>query len=172
MAEEHVDHAPPQLSAVEQRVLGSLLEKELTVPSSYPMTVNAVRVACNQTSSREPVLDLDERVVHETLRGLKQRDLARVVWADSGRRTLKYLQTLTEVLDLGPDQRALLTVLLLRGAQPAGALRSRTERLHAFADRAEVEACLRAMASAERAAGARARAAARSAGRPLGPPAR
>ncbi|GAA5156578.1 hypothetical protein GCM10023340_44820 [Nocardioides marinquilinus] len=138
----------PQLSAEEQRVLGVLLEKEVTVPASYPMTVNAVRTGCNQTSSREPVTDYDERVVHETLRGLKSRELVAVTWDDRGRRTLKYVQTLVARLDLAPDERALLTVLLLRGAQPPGALKTRTERLHPFADRDQVDACLQRMAAA------------------------
>ncbi|MFB9311998.1 DUF480 domain-containing protein [Nocardioides plantarum] len=139
----------PVLTAEEQRVLGSLLEKEVTVPSTYPMTVNAVRSACNQTSSREPVVDYDDTVVHHTLRELKQRDLVAVTWDDRGRRTLKYVQTLAVRLDLAEDERALLTVLLLRGAQAPGALRSRTERLHAFADRGAVEACLARMAGRE-----------------------
>lgn len=139
----------PVLTAEEQRLLGSLLEKEVTVPSSYPMTVNAVRTACNQTSSREPVVDYDDNLVHHTLRELKQRELVAVTWDDRGRRTLKYVQTLSVRLDLADDERALLTVLLLRGAQPPGALRSRTERLHAFADRGAVEACLRRMAERE-----------------------
>jgi uncharacterized protein YceH (UPF0502 family) len=137
----------PALTAEEQRVIGSLLEKEVTVPASYPMTVNSIRTACNQSSSREPVVDYDERVVHETLRELKQRDLAAVTWDDRGRRTLKYLQTLSVRLDLADDERALITVLLLRGAQPPGALRSRTERLHAFPDRGAVEACLARLAA-------------------------
>ena len=136
----------PQLDATEQRVLGSLLEKEVTVPASYPLSLNALRTACNQTSSRDPIADYDERLVEETARGLKQRELMRIVWAATGRRTLKYHQTLTERLDLGPDERALITVLLLRGAQAPGELKARTERLHAFADRADVEACLRRMA--------------------------
>ncbi|MCW2815563.1 MAG: hypothetical protein JWN84_3018 [Nocardioides sp.] len=140
----------PVLTAEEQRVLGSLLEKEVTVPASYPMTVTAVRTACNQASSREPVVDYDERVVHETLRELKQRDLAAVTWDDRGRRTLKYAQALSVRLDLAGDERALLTVLLLRGAQPPGALKSRTERLHPFPDRGAVEACLTRMAGGER----------------------
>ncbi|WP_134765918.1 DUF480 domain-containing protein [Nocardioides sp. 1609] len=139
----------PVLTAEEQRVLGVLLEKEVTVPASYPMTVNAVRTGCNQSSSREPVTDYDERVVHETLRTLKQGELAAVTWDDRGRRTLKYVQTLSVRLDLADDERALLTVLLLRGAQPPGALRSRTERLHPFADRDEVAACLQRMATRE-----------------------
>jgi uncharacterized protein YceH (UPF0502 family)/SAM-dependent methyltransferase len=139
----------PVLTAEEQRVLGSLLEKEVTVPASYPMTVTAVRTACNQTSSREPVVDYDDDLVHHTLRELKQRDLVAVTWDDRGRRTLKYVQTLSVRLDLADDERALLTVLLLRGAQAPGALKSRTERLHAFADRGVVEACLTRMAGRE-----------------------
>ncbi len=140
----------PVLTAEEQRVLGSLLEKEVTVPSSYPMTVNSLRTACNQTSSREPVVDYGEDLVHHTLRELKRRGLAAVTWDDRGRRTLKHLQTLSVRLDLADDERALMTVLLLRGAQPAGALRTRCERLHAFPDRDAVEACLVRLAGRER----------------------
>ncbi|WGX97394.1 DUF480 domain-containing protein [Nocardioides sp. L-11A] len=136
----------PVLTAEEQRVLGSLLEKEVTVPASYPMTVTAVRTACNQQSSREPVVDYDDDLVHHTLRDLKQRDLVAVTWEDHGRRTLKYLQKLAVRFDLADDERALITVLLLRGPQPPGALRTRTERLHAFPDRGAVEACLRRLA--------------------------
>ena len=135
------------LDAVEQRVLGSLLEKQRTVPASYPLTLNALRSACNQTSSRDPVSDYDDQVLQDTLRGLKERGLVRIVWADRGPRTLKYHQTLDEALSLQPDERALMTVLLLRGAQAPGELRTRTERLHPFADREQVEAVLRRMAS-------------------------
>ncbi len=136
----------PVLDAVEQRILGSLLEKQVTVPAAYPLTLNALRTACNQTSSRDPVTDLDESVVQTAARGLRDRGLLRIVWADIGRRTLKYHQRLDEVLDLAVDERALLTVLLLRGAQSPGELRTRAERLHAFDDRDEVEACLRRLA--------------------------
>jgi len=138
----------PVLDAAEQRVLGALLEKEVTVPGSYPMTIGGLRTACNQASSREPVTDYEESEVTATLAHLKTRDLVGVTWADSGRRTLKYVQRLSVVLDLTPDERALLTVLLLRGPQPPGALRTRTERLHTFADRDAVEATLSAMAAA------------------------
>jgi uncharacterized protein YceH (UPF0502 family)/SAM-dependent methyltransferase len=141
--------ALPVLTAEEQRVLGSLLEKEVTVPASYPMTVTSVRTACNQSSSREPVVDYDERTVQETLRELKQRDLAAVTWDDRGRRTMKYAQTASVRLDLAEDERALVTVLLLRGAAAPGALKTRTERLHAFADRGAVEACLTRLAERE-----------------------
>lgn len=136
----------PVLEPDEQRILGSLLEKQSTVPGSYPLTANALRSACNQTSNRDPVVDLDQQTVERTARGLKERGLLRIVWADTGRRTLKYHQTLDERLGLAADERAVLTVLLLRGPQTPGELRTRTERLHPFADRGEVEACLRRMA--------------------------
>ena len=136
----------PVLDAVEQRVLGSLLEKQVTVPASYPLSLNGLRTACNQTSSREPVTDYDEHTVEQVGRRLKERGLLRIVWADTGRRTLKYHQVLDEVLDLADDERALLTVLLLRGPQAPGELRTRTDRLHVFADRGAVESTLAAMA--------------------------
>ncbi|TIC86573.1 DUF480 domain-containing protein [Nocardioides sp. GY 10127] len=138
------------LSADEQRVLGALLEKQVTVPGSYPLTLSALRTACNQTSSREPVTDLDERTVEQTARALKDDGLLRIVWSDSGRRTLKYHQALDEVLGLDEPGRALLTVLLLRGAQSPGELRTRTERLHRFTDRDDAEAALEVLAGRER----------------------
>jgi len=137
----------PVLDTVEQRVLGCLLEKQVTVPATYPMTLNALRSACNQTSSRDPVLDLDEHTVEITARALRDRGLLRIVWADTGRRVLKYHQTLTEVLSPADDERALLTVLLLRGAQTPGELKARTERLHPFDGREDVEACLARLAA-------------------------
>lgn len=123
------------------------MEKQTTVPASYPLTANALRSACNQTSNRDPVMDLDQQTVERVARSLKERGLLRIVWSDSGRRTLKYHQVLDERLGLEDDERALLTVLLLRGAQTPGELRTRTERLHAIADRSEAEACLRRMAA-------------------------
>lgn len=136
----------PVLEPEEQRILGSLLEKQTTVPASYPLSANALQSACNQASNREPVVDYDQPTVERVARGLKDRGLLRIVWADKGRRTLKYHQTIDELLGLESDERALLTVLLLRGAQTPGELRARAERLHTFGDRNEVEACLRRMA--------------------------
>jgi uncharacterized protein YceH (UPF0502 family) len=138
----------PALSAVDQRILGCLLEKERTVPASYPLSLNALRTACNQTSSRDPVVSYDDALVEQACRDLKDRGLVRIVWADRGPRTLKYHQVLAERLDLTEDERALLTVLLLRGPQAAGELRTRTDRLHAFPDRSDVEATLTRMAGA------------------------
>jgi uncharacterized protein YceH (UPF0502 family) len=135
----------PVLDAREQRVLGSLLEKQTTVPASYPLTRGAVRTACNQTSSRDPIVDYSEPEVDETLRGLKKREFVRFVWT-SGSRTVKYAQALDQAIDLDEVERALVTVLLLRGAQAPGELRTHTERMYAFADRAAVESTLRAMA--------------------------
>lgn len=136
----------PQLDARDQRILGALMEKQVTVPATYPMTLNALRTACNQSNSRDPVTDYDEAAVEEGVRVLKDRGLLRVVWADRGPRTLKYHQLLTEEIDVDEREAAVLTVLLLRGPNAAGELRSRTERLHPFADRAEVEELLHAMA--------------------------
>lgn len=139
----------PVLDPVDQRVLGSLLEKQRTVPASYPLSVNALRTACNQSSSREPVVDYDEATVELAARALKARGLLRIVWADTGRRTLKYHQLLDEVLELAEDERALVTVLLLRGPQSPGELRVRSERLHTFTDREAVETTLHRMAGRE-----------------------
>lgn len=136
----------PDLDPEEQRVLGSLLEKQVTVPASYPLSLNALRTACNQSNSRDPVTDYDEQTVEQVGRRLKDRGLLRIVWSDTGRRTLKYHQTLDEVLGLAEDEKALVTVLLLRGPQSPGELRTRSERLHAFADRGAVEEALRRMA--------------------------
>ncbi len=139
----------PVLTPEEQRVLGCLLEKEVTVPASYPLTLNALRTACNQTSSRTPVVDYDERTIQDAMRGLKDKSLGRVTWMDYGRRTLKYAQSAAQELELADDERALLTVLLLRGPQAPGELKTRTERLFGFADREAVEECLARMAARE-----------------------
>ena len=112
----------PVLNAEEQRVLGCLLEKQRTVPASYPLTLNSLRLACNQTSSREPVVDYSERTIQDTARSLKDAGLLRLVWAGAGSRTVKYHQLVDEVLAPTEDERALLTVLLLRGPQSPGEL--------------------------------------------------
>ncbi len=134
------------LDAEEQRLLGSLLEKQRTVPASYPLTLSSLRGACNQTSSRDPIVAYDEQTVEQVGRRLKDRGLLRIVWSDSGRRTLKYHQVLDETLGLADGERAIVTVLLLRGPQAPGELKTRTDRLHAFADRGEVQALLTRMA--------------------------
>ncbi len=139
----------PVLDALDQRILGALLEKQRTVPASYPLSLNALKSACNQTTSREPVTHHDDATLEERCRDLKQRGLLRVVWAGKGSRVLKYHQLLEEHLGLDDEAVALLTVLLLRGEQTAGELRTRTERLHVFTDRDAAEAALRSLATAE-----------------------
>jgi uncharacterized protein YceH (UPF0502 family) len=134
---------PPNLSQHEQRVLGCLLEKEVLTPEVYPMTLNSLRLACNQRTSREPVLDLDENQVSAALNNLKGRDLA-VARMDA--RATKYLHSLAKVAALSQSERAVLTLLLLRGAQTSGELRGRAERLHTFNSPAEVEEPLEALA--------------------------
>ncbi len=134
------------LSPVEQRILGALMEKQRTVPDSYPLSANALRSACNQASSRDPVMELDEQTIHRTLAGLRERELIRFVHTGSGARVVRFHQRLTEALELDEPAAAVLTVLLLRGPQTPGELRTRTERLHGFADREAVEALLSELA--------------------------
>jgi uncharacterized protein YceH (UPF0502 family) len=138
----------PLLDPVEQRVLGALLEKQRTVPDSYPLSLNSLRTACNQSTSRDPVVAYDEATIVDALNRLRDRELVRFV-KPTGLRVVKYHQRLEEQLGLDAPQTALVTVLLLRGAQTGGELRPRTERLHAFADREVVEATLRELSVLE-----------------------
>jgi uncharacterized protein YceH (UPF0502 family) len=135
-----------ELDPIDQRVLGSLLEKERTVPTTYPLTLNALRSACNQTSGRDPITHLEDRDVTASIDRLKGLGLARIVHAGAGSRATKYRQVLDERLALDDAERAVLTLLLLRGAQTPGELRSRSDRLHAFGELAEVDAALRSLA--------------------------
>ncbi|MEI2777856.1 MAG: DUF480 domain-containing protein [Tetrasphaera sp.] len=139
----------PVLDPAEQRVLGALLEKQVTVPASYPLSLNALQTACNQATSREPVTDYPVREVEEIARRLKDRRLLRSVWAGGGARVLRFHQLLDEVLDLQVDEKALITLLLLRGEQAPGELKTRSERLHPFRSREEVEECLAGLAARE-----------------------
>lgn len=135
-----------ELEPIDQRVLGSLLEKERTVPATYPLTLHALRSACNQTSGRDPITHLEEHEVTASIDRLKGLGLARIVHAGAGARATKYRQVLDERLDLDPAERAVLTLLLLRGPQTPGELRSRSDRLHAFGELAEVDTALRSLA--------------------------
>ncbi len=134
------------LTAAEVRVLGSLLEKERTVPATYPLSLNALITACNQTSSRDPLMDLGEEEVEEALEGLKGHHLVRRILPSHGNRTVKYRHVAPELFQIDEPQRAVLTVLLLRGPQTPQELKTRTERIHAFADAGEVEDVLADMA--------------------------
>jgi uncharacterized protein YceH (UPF0502 family) len=133
------------LDSVEARVLGALLEKEITTPEYYPLTLNALVNACNQKSNRDPVVGYDDEDVSNALESLKQKHLSAVLSAGSGSRVAKYSHRLSETLNLGRRESALVCELLLRGPQTLGELRSRAERMHRFQDIDEVEACLRTL---------------------------
>jgi uncharacterized protein YceH (UPF0502 family) len=126
---------------VEVRVLGALIEKEITTPEYYPLTLNALVAACNQKSNREPVVGYDEDTVVAAMHSLASKGLAaRICRADS--RVEKYEQRISERLNLGRRELALLDVLMLRGPQTTGELHARSSRLHEFTDIAEIEATL------------------------------
>jgi hypothetical protein len=137
---------PRPLTAIECRVLGSLLEKQQAVPDSYPMTVPALVAACNQKTNREPVLELDEGTVSEALRSLL-RDV--LVSRREGGRAVRWEQNTERRWRVTPGGKAILTLLLLRGAQTPGELRGRSERLHDFPSVAAVETVLDELASGE-----------------------
>ena len=117
--------------AIELRVLGCLLEKQRTTPDQYPLTLNALRLACNQTTNRDPIVSYYEREIHEALQRLARRGWTRVA-SGPGSRAAKYRQLFAQELGLEPDGTAVLCVLMLRGAQTPGELKQRTERLHRF----------------------------------------
>src|SRR5712691_8471887 len=134
------------LHSIEVRVLGALLEKEITTPEYYPLTLNALVNACNQKSSREPVVNYEEDTALHALSLLRGKGLA-VKISGVGHRVEKYGHTLGEKLNLGRREVAVLCVLMLRGPQTVGELRGRTERMHTFEDLDEVERCLEALAA-------------------------
>ena len=126
------------LEAVEVRVLGALIEKEVMTPEYYPLTLNALTAACNQKSNRDPVVQFDEKTVVRTLDALRDRDLIHMV-SGADMRVPKYRQVFSEKLDLAPSQVALICVLMLRGPQTLGEIRGRTNRLYEFSGLEEVE---------------------------------
>ncbi len=134
------------LDAIEARVLGSLIEKEVTTPEYYPLSLNALVNACNQRSSRDPVMQLDEIAVRQALSRLEELGLAGRV-QDS--RVLKFEHHARQLLDLKRPEIAVLCLLLLRGPQTAGELRNRSERLYGFDDIASVQSVLERMSRAE-----------------------
>ncbi len=140
----------PLLNAVEVRVLGALVEKEITTPEYYPLTLNSLTTACNQKSNRYPVVDFDEKTVVRALESLRDKGLARQV-SGMDMRVPKHYHLFDEKLGLTRPQVAALCVLMLRGPQTVGEIRGRSGRLHEFADLSEVEAVLSALA--ERAEG-------------------
>ncbi len=128
------------LSASETRVLGCLIEKHRTTPDMYPLTLNSLRLACNQSTNRDPVLDYDDAIVRDALHRLERRGLTRLA---SGRgRSPKYRHLLSEALPMDSAEEAIACVLMLRGPQTPGELKQRAERMHAFAGLDEVHETL------------------------------
>jgi uncharacterized protein YceH (UPF0502 family) len=127
--------------AVEIRVVGCLVEKQRTTPDAYPLSLNALRLACNQSTNRDPVVDYDEATVVEALRRLAQRGWTRLA-SGAGSRARKYRHLLPEALGVDEAELALLAVLMLRGPQTPGELKGRSERLHPFEGLAAVQETL------------------------------
>jgi uncharacterized protein YceH (UPF0502 family) len=134
--------------AVELRVAGCLVEKQRTTPDAYPLSLNALRLACNQSTNRDPVVSYDEAVVVEALRRLALRGWTRLA-SGAGSRARKYRHLLPEALGVDDGELALLAVLMLRGAQTPGELKQRSERLHRFPDLAAVQGTLERLVERE-----------------------
>jgi uncharacterized protein YceH (UPF0502 family) len=132
------------LSPGEVRVLGCLLEKQRTTPDAYPLSMNSLRLACNQSTNRDPVVDYDEATIREALGRLERRRYTRLASA-AGSRAAKYRHLLAEALPMDDGEQALICVLMLRGAQTPGELKQRSERMHFFADLGEVHQTLERM---------------------------
>jgi len=133
-----------QLSDVEVRILGCLMEKEATTPDNYPLSLNALTSACNQLSNREPVMSLSEDQVKWAVNSLRQQSLVRAI-QPSDARVMKFQHLLTEKLDLDQPARAILCVLMLRGPQTLGEIKTRTNRLAEFTSVADVEGAVRGL---------------------------
>ena len=134
-------------TVTEGRVLGTLIEKELTTPDQYPLSANALVLGCNQSTNREPVMRLEAAEIEDAVRTLKEERLARIVHPTHGRGVTKYRHVVHETLGLEPDELAVLGVLLLRGPQTAGEIRTRAERLHTFDSVGEVDDALARLAA-------------------------
>jgi uncharacterized protein YceH (UPF0502 family) len=137
---------PLELSPIETRVLGALLEKERTTPEYYPLSLHALVVACNQTTNREPIVSYDDRTVEQGLDRLREKKLAMLIHT-AGARVPKYRHTLLDSYNLDARELALLCVLMLRGPQTPGELRSRSERMCGPVTLPEIEKCLEELTS-------------------------
>jgi len=136
------------LTPVQTRIVGSLIEKEMSTPDNYPLTMNALLAACNQSSNRSPVTHLDPPTVSNALENLRALKYVRIVYSRSNRAD-KFRHVLDEILAVEPRHLAVLSVLMLRGPQTASELRSRTERLHPFVDQDDVDGSLVELGSRE-----------------------
>jgi len=139
-----VDHT---LSDVEVRVLGCLIEKEITTPDYYPLSLNALVVACNQSSNRHPVVHYDEETVEQAADALREKKLVHLI-ARGESRVTKYRHVVYEAMNMGRPDIAVMCVLMLRGPQTAGEIRTRTNRLYDFATPEQVETTLTALMAA------------------------
>ncbi len=137
-----------QLSPVEARILGCLMEKERLTPENYPLSLHSLTAACNQSTNRDPVTVFDEREVDDALLTLREKRLATMIHA-AGSRVSKYRHNLPDHYDFTPREAAVICTLLLRGPQTPGELRARTERMHPFSGIEEVEACLAELAAGD-----------------------
>src|SRR3954447_14462751 len=138
--------SPVTLTPEEARVLGCLMEKSVTTPDNYPLSVNALVNACNQTTNREPIVSYSENVVEHALDTLREKELTRRV-KSTGQRVIKHRHVAEEALNLDRPESTLLGVLLLRGAQTPGELKQRTERWHSFRSLADIEDALARLAA-------------------------
>jgi uncharacterized protein YceH (UPF0502 family) len=136
------------LSASEIRVLGCLLEKQRTTPDQYPLSLNALRLACNQSTNRDPVVDYDDAVLRDALHRLERRGYTRYA-SGAGSRTPKYRHLLAEALPMAENEQAVMCVLMLRGPQTPGELKQRAERMHSFADLGAVHETLEQLIARE-----------------------
>ncbi len=127
------------MTSAEVRVLGCLLEKQRTTPDVYPLSLNSLRLACNQATNRDPVVDYDDAIIRDGLHRLERKGLVRLA---SGSRAAKYRHLLAEALPMDDGEQAVMCVLMLRGPQTPGELKQRGERIHQFADLEEVGATL------------------------------
>ena len=137
-----------ELDAIEQRILGVLLEKEKTVPDTYPMTVNGIQTACNQKSSRNPVMSLDQEMVQVGIDALRGKGLVNTV-AGGGSRSLKYKHNAPGNLDIDTNEEAVLCLLLLRGPLTSGEVNSNSGRLYEFENLDSVQICMNELANKE-----------------------
>jgi hypothetical protein len=129
------------MSATEIRVLGCLLEKQRTTPDAYPLSLNALRLACNQSTNREPVVEYDEAVIRDALHRLERRGYVRLA-SGAGSRAAKFRHLLAQALPMREDEQAVMCVLMLRGTQTPGELKQRCDRMHVFAELGDVLATL------------------------------
>lgn len=139
---------PTILDEVELRVLGSLVEKQMTTPEYYPLTLNALVLACNQKSNRNPVVTYDEETVNRAIESLRGKNLVYVFYGSTSR-VPKYKHMMGEIFELSQQELALICVLMLRGPQTIGELRGRTDRLYDFSSLDEVEEALRLLSNKE-----------------------